>query len=698
MNTKEIIFLFDPPREGWVRCEDLAFAGEIERLAPIVAVKRPEGKMIWCDEHHAYERIKTWQEAELTTEVGCRIRGPICEVACLKDCLYYTERFSRPLRWRVSYLEEDGTVFIACDVAQIVFGETRDRNRKKLTPRPLVRAFRCEGASLRLSPILLLPPKACEQIPSPVADAALEFLLDDAERRFGARPKLPKGLHDELFADGRKRLTAFLHWPFHMEFMYLLPYFRTQQGDLERLGHDPSDVFPIICRQFHLDATPELREAYRERALALPITAILWRHGVRDFSLVRQFFHLTSFLGEALINPKGGDELRIGDSMNYPDSECPKELFEDEEAMRLLCQDRWVYGFNGSIFYCHWRLYKEGEKKLASHLRELNDHWESRYKSAFALFYKYYPDIPPEIREDILRDCLSVKNQNRMIAAVNRTRLGLPDLTFEQDAERYECKMGPYSFRLIKSRTEGNVFLRKLYNSGWQFASFLQDDGAPCFAVYRGETPSAAVCIHGASLRMTFNRHGTSLEQILEAAATYVACLRWLKWTGLYRRFEPFVEESQIYIDEAVQAEPLPPADVGASLHALLHLPEEKITEGYYIQLHRLLMEARPYPFVVPEEETRGDELAYLWHLFPYGERIYRAAFAGNAEAQHVLSKCYCNVGAGNTLFTDGEQDASWIDKLLRNEKEEEKTFHQQRAEYWERRAVDSEAERNEGL
>ncbi len=694
MSSEELIFLYDPPKKEWVRQKAGAFAGEIERLTPIVAVKRPEGQRVWCDEHHAYEKIKVWQEAGLTTEAGCQMRGPICEAACLKERLYDTERFSLPLRWRVSYLEEDGTVFIACDAAQIVFGESRDRSRKKLTPRPLIRGFRCEGISLRLSPMLLLPPKACENIPSPVADAALEFLLSDADRRFGSRPQLPKGLRDELFADGRKRLTAFLHWPFHMEFMYLLPYFRTRQGDLERLGHDPSDVFPMLCRQFDLNAAPELYEAYRERALALPIAAVLRKHGVRDYSLARHFFHLSAFLGEALIQPQGGDTLPVGDFMNYADSEYPREIFEDDAAMRLLCQDRWAHGFNASIFYCRWRLYMEGEEKLARHLLKLNEHWEPRYKSAFAMFYKYYPDIPPDIRDEILRGGFSVETQNRMIAAVNRTRLGLPDLTSEQGSERYECKMGVYSFRLIKSRTEGNVFLKKLCNSGWQFASFLQDDGAPCFAVYRGETPSAAVNIHGSSLRMAFNRRGTSLEQTLEHAATYVACLRWLKWTWLYQRFAPFVEESQIYIDEEAAAEPLAPADAGVSLHDLLHLPEEKITDGYYTQLHRLLLEARPYPFVVPEEETRGNESAYLWHLFPYGERIYRAAFAGNAEAQHVLSRCYCDGGAYNTLFMDKEQDASWIDNLLRNEKDEGKTFYQQRAAYWERRALESEAEK----
>ena len=689
----EIMFRYDYPSRTWVRAEDEAFIGRPEELTSIVVMNLPASRMVWCDEHQACEKVAEWKDGELTTEDGCRMRGLVCEIPYPERTHWYDpplERVSRVMRWRVSYRKEDGTVLILSDVAQMVLGDIYDNKKKTKKRVPKVRSFVCKSMMLRLAPISILPKKVEPDIPSPVADAAIEFLAVEAEKRFGARPQLPKGIHDELFANGWLRLKAFLEWPFHMELIYLRPYFRLTKKDLEELGHDPSDIFPMLCRRFEMSATRELRDAYRERALALPVTSVLKKHGVRNFSLIRQFFGFRALFGEPLFHKNGGEYLSIGDSCVQAGKEYPPELFEDEAAMRQMCRSRsrYVYGFEASVFYAQWRLHREGEEKLAQHLLELNRHWEPRYKSAMITFYLYYPDIPVELREDILSEGFTVEVQNRMIAVVNRIKLGVPDFSCDREAKSYECRIGLFSFRLIKSRGELADFVARLNNSSMRSSSFRQNDGALHFSVYRGDKPVAALTIR-ADWAIAMHTEGTTLEQTLQRGEIHIACLRWLKWTGLYKRLEPFMEEEWVYLDEDVRAEPLEPEDKKESLYDMMTLPETEIREGYYTRFHQLLMQARPL-LSVADREMCGDEMEFLMRLLPCGERIYRAAFDGNREARMVLSECYDGGSAYSTLFADEEEERGFIDALLAGKRDRKNNYYKERAAFWKQQAGDS--------
>ena len=85
--------------------------------------------------------------------------------------------------------------------------------------------------------------------------------------------------------------------------------------------------------------------------------------------------------------------------------------------------------------------------------------------------------------------------------------------------------------------------------------------------------------------------------------------------------------------------------------------------------------------------------MAYLMRLFPYGERIYRAAFAGNREAQLVLSKCYDNGWHDTTLFMDEDEEKENIEGLLCGLQTSPNAFRKARGEYWKKRAAGVERE-----
>ena len=693
MNPKEIIFLYDPPRKEWVRCEEPAFAGEIERLTPIVVAKRPEGAMVWCKKHRAYEEIETWQDDGLTTKAGCRMQGPKCEAPCLNERWHRPELINRHLRWRVSRQKDSGTIFIAADVAQIVWHVRQTEFWDRVISIPYVRGYTTEGISLRLSPVAEIPEKNCADIPSPVADAALELLLENAGQYFGVYPELPQGLHDDLFADGRTRLTAFLRYPFHMELFYMRPYFRTDTKQMDLWGHQMSDIFPQLCKRLAVAPSRELRAAYEKRPLALPISIMLRQHGVSRFDLAEPFFRLSTLFGEPLVCERGKDDLRIGDQLYRTETEYPKECFMDDEVARRLLEgrDSYLWGFKASRFYCHWRLCHEGEEALARHLLDLNEHWEPRLKKAIDTFFLYYTDLPKTLRDDILREGLTLENHNRMIAAANRVRLEAV-YTYSPEAKDYECQIDGYSFRLMRSSGQIRSFMCRRNSGSAGDGILYKDDGSLRFGLYRDGAPVAMIMLRG-SMRILYDGRRHQYEQSLAEAAIYIACLHWLKWTGLYRRYEPFPMEDYMYLDEDVKAEPLPPSHEAETVHDLLTLPETEIREGYYKLLHERLLDERPLVSVVSPEETGADEMAYLMRLFPYGERIYRAAFAGNREAQLVLSKCYDNGWHDTTLFMDEDEEKENIEGLLCGLQTSPNAFRKARGEYWKKRAAGVERE-----
>jgi hypothetical protein len=148
------------------------------------------------------------------------------------------------------------------------------------------------------------------------------------------------------------------------------------------------------------------------------------------------------------------------------------------------------------------------------------------------------------------------------------------------------------------------------------------------------------------------------------------------------------MEEEWVYLDEEVQAEPLAPEDKKESLYDMLTIPEAEIREGYYTRFHQILMQERPL-LSVADREMCGDEMAFLMRLLPCGNRIYRAAFDGNREAQMVLSECYDGGSAHSTLFADEDQEKDYIDALLSGKAERKNIYYKERAAFWKQQAGD---------
>ena len=675
---QERIFRFDIPSHEWTECTDKKYgAGDPECIPRFVVVSEQEDTMlpmhqkVWCETHQMYEEVTGWQDDTVTTSAGCRMWGFAAEVMNLGESANDSGK-PATICWRVSQ-REDGTVFIGRVNGWISTLRCWEVQRKELVEVPYWSLGPSQGLSLHLFPKQIFPQKPSISIPSIVADAAIDYLLDEAESHYGKRPRLPACARSGSLANGTTRLLAFLDYPFHIALWHYKDFFGSSYQK-KSLAEDEEDIFPYLCEGLNLQPTEELRAQFERTPMTLAVTALLRVFGVKTPSLVDKFMDKETFFGESpayVLHYKLNQYLFSSPQRGIFSS----DLFKDDKTARSFLKGvKATYdGWEEMLFYCRWRLFKEGEERLASHLRDMDAHWTPRFMKAAKLFCHNYSDLSTTFRDDLLREGLTVEMHNRMIRKINEKAIGKPDFSYSAAEKRYECRIGDYTFRLIKNNTDYRAVLAAAAIDNHNCLD-QPDNGVLRVAMYKNEKIVAVILLSGAA-KFVYDLHLGGYHELQEANLR-IAYLRWMNWTGLYKKHGLFYEEDYPYLMEEVHAEPLESAP--SSLYEMLRLPEEKIRHGYYTQLYRMLKEACLQTFIVPPrhpcdefdkylarlfscpEPIRDSEMDYLMRIFPYGERIYKAAFRGVREAQKVLSLCYEDGYHAPLLPKDEERAKYW--------------------------------------
>lgn len=689
---QERIFRFDIPSHEWTECtEDKYGIGAPECVPTIVILNRqdaetlPIRQVVWCEKHHAYEDVNGWEDDTLTTDAGCRMWGFAAEVTQYGRPRHETAQ-KATFCWRV-VCRDDGTVFIGAGNATVWMRKRTDPISKERIFIPQVKAARSEGLSLPI-PAKRSPSQGnVFPIPSVIADAAIEYLREKEERARGRKIALPPYSHRGSFADGTIRLFAFLHDPLHMALWYYRGFFQGS-GTLKRaIPCGDEDIFPYLCEAVGCEPTEAMRARFGENPI-FPATAALLKYlGVREESLQLRFSSMRTFFGES-----PADALhRLGQHPFSPSWQGtpPSNIFADAEAAHAFMQ-----AGNGSnsewtamLLYCRWRLFHEGEERLAEHLYDMNVRWDPRFMDAARVFYGCWPDMPDTMRSDLLREGLTEKMHNRMIRLANEKGLGRPDFSYPPEAKGYECRIGDYVFRLIDSRAELHSLLWEVGVLDWEKQLGARDNGILRVAMYRKEKIAAVIILDGqANLR--FDGHYNEDNTKLQSAQIRIAFLRWLKWTGLYQKYEPFYETDYAYLREDVRAEPL--AGCPSRLWDMFFLPEEGFRPGDYIRLYQMLIKAKLSCFVTPPREAFPTEMEYLMQVFPYGQAIYRAALADehqepfeDAEKKFIMQ--LLDPGAKpeyREAFT-GNREAAYVLSLLYDDWDSPLPKDTERSKYW---------------
>ena len=497
---------------------------------------------------------------------------------------------------------------------------------------PKARLGSFQGISLRLfpEPETLPNRKTLPCIPSVVADAAIEMLADEAELRFGKRPVLPSYAHCGKFADGRTRLTAFLQHPFHIAlWLYAGDFFRGSMNYKRSAPKPEDDLFPYLAEALCLAPSEKLRAHFEQAPCSLGTLAVLRILGVQDENLCEPFLDAWSIFGELPANILS----KLGASPFHPPykGEYTADVFSNREGLRALAPHRrGIYQeWDSLVFYCRWRLYRQGEKSLADALLDMQKNWTPRFMDAVQVFHRCFLNMPEELFGKVLRDGLTINCHNQMIFLANEEILRQRPFSYSGDAEKCECRIGEYTFRLIRDCAEFRAIASKVHNMGnWSNAPLL-DDGTLRVSMHKHGQPIAIILLHGIARLFCAGSSGTSGDALV-AAPVRIAYLRWMKWTGLYKKYEPFYAEDYEILSEDVHAEPLDKRPM--RLCEMLDMPQEAFRPGDYLRLCQMLEAAGLQHFVTPPRQACDNEMDYLMKVFPYGKAIYRAALGAEKE------------------------------------------------------------------
>lgn len=316
------------------------------------------------------------------------------------------------------------------------------------------------------------------------------------------------------------------------------------------------EIFEYLCEAFDCEPTARMRAHFDENPLFLATASLLRTLGVRKEELLFRFSALQTLFGRSPAEALENFEIRPF----YPAGHgIPvSKLFTDKETACAFLQsgDGSYSKWRAMLLYCRWRLFYQGEEGLAEHLYNMNTQWEPRFMDAAVAFYNCWRDMPDTMRSDLLWEGLTENMQNRMIALSKENAQGQPEFLYGPTEKSYECRIGDYTFRLIGNRAKLHSLLRETgsFDSGNQLGA--RDNGILRVAMYRGKEPVAVIILDGqAKLLFDVNYRTDGTE--LKSANTRIAFLRWMKWTGLYKKYGPFYETDYAYLREDVHAEPL---------------------------------------------------------------------------------------------------------------------------------------------
>ena len=322
------------------------------------------------------------------------------------------------------------------------------------------------------------------------------------------------------------------------------------------LPQGEDEIFEYLCEAFDCEPTARMRAHFDENPLFLATSALLRTLGVKDEELQFRFSALQTFFGmspaEAL------EEFEIRPFSPLGQGIPVSKLFTDKESACAFLQsgDGSYYGKRAMLLYCRWRLFHQGEEGLAEHLYNMNVHWEPRFMDAAKAFYDCWRDMPDTMRSDLLWEGLTENMQNRMIALSKEKAQGQPEFSYGPKEKAYECRIGDYTFRLINNRAKLHSLLRETGSFDWGNQLGARDNGILRVAMYREKEPVAVIILDGQA-KLLFNVNCCSDGTDLKSAHTRIAFIRWMKWTGLYKKYEPFYEADYAYLREDVHAEPL---------------------------------------------------------------------------------------------------------------------------------------------
>ena len=580
------------------------------------------------------------------TESGCQLTGLIINDS-IKIYQYHYDyeppNNSLVARQQILHHPEECTVYLISDSVDVHYSWRKESSCSYLPiPRFFLRKSYCQAFQISAQE----QPKHAPYVSEPVLLKLMEALQKDAVRFYGrdirllAPPTDFRGYSRNRVDKNRIReyFQALLHRPLNMNIYFFRKYFRDEDKFNQLFPKDQQHNFGPLAKLLHLPPTEELCQAYEKNPLSLIFCLMLPELGIKDKGLIQKFFSLTAFCGKTLEEHYQKelffDPLHTGPTEYLPDDESA-----DYESLR---------------FYCQWRRKHESEEALANLLLERQQGWCDWKYSAFKVFQKYFNHLPKDLKEDILRDGISAQIHDKL--KLIRQQFQKADAPCGERELARQCKINDYNFRLIKSKASFQG-LCHTYSLPW--LSYKKLAGMTLYAIERNGRYLGVITVKGnISENVFINDCNCSILQ----AKCHTAYLAWVRHHNL-ERTATWPEDCVAALEQNFDIEPLDYDEFNnISLIEMLDMPERSASPGFFLQLYRKLAEASLLRPLAPDQSA--DEQEYLFKKFPYGQLIFQAAFAGNPEAQYVMSIFYRD---NHCIAPDSLRAEIWYKRAIAN-------------------------------
>lgn len=652
----EKAFIYNQVKQEWEISDDADITSKDISILPLVFTMLYEDKQwIWCHHHRNFEELAETDGKIFRSSAGCIITGvPVPSFHGPIESFSYSPEI--PLRWRAFCRDFDKSLFVSADILLFRFG-IAPASRFHCAPvlkhfaysRRLFsfderekRSFYVGSNNRKLS------------LPDEVAAGILEIMKDEVESQYHVRPTT------DTFLTGENKVKAFFFRPFEINGYILSPFFSDFDTVLPR---DCMDGYHRLCDALSIKTPKSMRKIYPKNPFALVMYRALRELGFTNYDLMRPFFDGTR-IGEIDFKKIGVNHLPFLQPLIEADRNPMPVLYEEDEGMISQEEIDAILGggpvthyeeWEQLAFLTKWLIERKGEKRIARRLlRYSTEPIEGQNCDICRMIYRHFDEISDETKEMFVQNGFSHELHEQLVGEINQIEYSheeIPYLPYERD---FECEINGYRFELP-------IYTDEIQNIGIAMqncvASYLQDvchKKCTILTVKKDEQYVSCVEIRDSCVKQALGFKNERMQgellyvfnfwmhrMMLQDLTGYLYCKEFYEiplenfhWNNLPERHTFFLY----------------------ALDELLTLPEEEIKSGYYRALGVKLCNNREervfghnnavthkYVHLFHDLPTHHveDERDCIHSACPALDRIVKAAFQDNGEAQWVLADLY---------------------------------------------------------
>ena len=653
----DISFRYSYEEKDWIKCTSTDYINEEIENLPIVSLLECErcrdnernGLKVYCHKHDRYEEVKIINGVRVTSVDGCIFEG-------LLGIKKYVEMKIRehgsvsliPYRWRIFQRDVYSSINIAADVARYVAGRRKyswhnfaisiDIIKRKSI---IAKYGYFYGGRSEWTELMEV------DIPDTVVDAALNAMSESIKLTYGIKPSVLSQIR------GKRKIIAYIERPFDVNIVFLKNFFKKYTFD-NVFSYEEKDNYKIICKLLAIKPPKSLRKAYAYNPYSVVWYMIFKQWNIIDINFIQKFLYLDERIANFSLNDFYYNP--VGKIVTY------------NKQGQL---DRW----KALEFYCNWLKKHKSEKNMLKWLYVVSseNQLSEMQWDIIIPFYQYHNDLSEELKYRLLRDGLTGYVHDAISMEVTSLTENWKHIRIEYDAKilSYECRVGEYEFRIVHN-TGMLPKLGAVFNN--------------CVATYRDR-----VINHQSIIVYLLNKSGYQAcieikreRYITQALGKYNRrlendinriCCFWAKYHKLKIEpgtLQPISDEELSRFDNVVLGNVHYVKDIDEmNLNELLALEDSRIVAGYYLRLEEMISKTNNQPLSAPYWMNFPDEKSELVYILPDGQRIYKAAFAGNMEAMRALGFMYYK---GKCLKRDCDKALQWFLKATELGSKEAKT------------------------